>query len=345
MARTKADLQGALESSAALWKLSFERAVANAMAGLSHLMHGHLDNIAKQIDPTKADEDILVSVHATPYGVNRKQAVPAQLRLSATGANGTPVATNRVFTRADGQRYTVDAPGATVSGGSVTFTVTAQVPGQLGNSPNSTPLQQGSPIAGLNDDATVVATLVDGADLESPEDLLPRVLDRRRSPPKGGAPGDYRGWMLEVAGVTRAWEYPRLEGAGTVTLYGVNDNSGVDPITLSPSKLTEAATYLDQPGRQPTQATAFVRTPTLQPIPMTIRISPDTPENRAAALLELDEVYRRNSHPGGMTVLWSELNEALSISPGEVDHTLINPPGDVSVNFGQIAVRGAVTWV
>lgn len=317
--------------------------MAAAVTGASHLMHGHLDWIAAQFDPSKADVDQLERVHAAPIGMTRKQAVKANLRITDSGANGTVVSPGQVYTRADGVRYTVDAPGATVSGGGITLFVTAEIADDNSNCPFGTVLKLGTPVVGMTDNAQVAATTVDGSDIESQEDFLQRYLDRRRTPPRGGAPGDYRTWMLEVPGVTRAWEYPRKAGAGTVTIYGVNGN-GSPTIALSPSKLTEASTYLDQPGRQPSTVDVYSLTPTLQAVDMTITIKPNTVEVQNAVIVELDETFKRVGNPGGMTLLWSELNEAISIAPGETDHVLVAPAANLSVPFGSMPVRGTITW-
>ncbi len=342
-ARVKTDVQGALAGTAAFFKRSFERGMAGAVTGASHLLHGHLDWIAAQFDPSKADYDQLIRVHAAPIGMTQKQAVKANLRITANGTNGTVVSTGQLYTRADSTRYTVDAPGATVSGGGITLFVTAETAGEAGNCEFGTFLLQGTPIAGLNDDAQVAATIVDGSDTEEQPEFLQRYLLRRRTPPRGGAPGDYVTWILEVAGVTRAWEYPRRAGAGTVTAYAVND-AGSPTIALSPTKITEIETYVDQPGRQPSTVDFYMLTPTLQSVAMTISIKPNTVDVQNAIIIELDEAIKRAGNPGGMTLLWSELNEAISIAPGETDHVLVVPAANVAVPFGSMPVRGAITW-
>lgn len=340
-ARVKLDVQGSLEGLAAFFRRSFERGVTNAMSGVSHQLHAHLEWLARQLDPTKCDEDILETVHCAPAGVFRIDAVKTRLRLLAPGTNGTVVTAGTVWQRADNTRYTAEA-NATVTGGNATVDVIAEIAGALANSDNATPMQIGSPIVGMAGTATVTSTLRVGSDRETPAALLDRYLQRRRNPPKGGSPGNFEGWVREVAGLTRVWEYPRLEGAGTVTVFAVNDED--DPITLPGPKLTEIATYLDQPGRQPTTMDAYVRTPTLQAIPMTIAVSPNTAEVRAAIEAEVDELYVRVGTPKGMTVLRSQVNEAISIAPNEVDHVMTVPAGDVVVPIGSLPVRGAITW-
>lgn len=340
-ARVKLDVQGALAGTAAFFRLSFERAITYAMAGVSHGMHAHLAWIARQLDPNSADDDMVETVHGAPYGVNKVAAVATQLTLSATGTNGTIVPQDHIYLRADGARYKVDAQ-QTVSGGTVTFNVTAEIPGAAANTDVLTVFEVGSPIAGLASSATVQAVVVVGSDKETPEAYLNRVNARKQTPPKGGAEGDYEGWTREVGGVTRVWEMPKLEGPSTVTIYAVNDDA--NPITLLNAKLTEIADYIDSPGRQPTTATVYVRTPTLQQIPMTIAIYPNTPEVRTAVEAGLDDFYRREGHPKGMLLSISQLNEAISIAPGEQVHELASPVSDQALAVGTLPTRGPISW-
>lgn len=334
-------MQGALASTAAWFRRSFERGAGNALAGASHGIHGYIDWLARQIDPRTADEDVLERVHGEPFGVFRKDAVAAKLTATAPGANGVLVAAGTAWTRSDGARYTVDA-SVTVTGGTATVALTADVAGAAQNCDNGTALDIESPIAGLNGTATIASTTRAGTDRETPSDYLARILERRQSPTRGGARGDYVDWVLEVAGVTRAWEFPRRAGAGTVTVFAVNDAD--DPITLGSPKLTEIATYLDQPGRQPTTVDVFVLTPSLFEVDTNIELTPDTPEVRAAVLAELAALYRRIGTPEGQTIPLSQIDEAISIAAGEVSHVRNLPNADVVTAFGELPVVGAAVW-
>jgi uncharacterized phage protein gp47/JayE len=341
-ARVKTDISTALDSTAAFFRRSFERGVQMAMSGVSHHLHGHMAWIARQLDPTAADDDMVEKIHGNPWGITKTAAVEAVITATATGTNGTIVpATTTAYLRSDGTRFTVTL-GGTVSGGSITMELTADEPGDSGNTDAGETLTIESPIAGLNTTAVTVARLVDGSDQESPEEYLDRVLQRRRTPPRGGALGDYEAWLLEVAGITRAWEYPRQEGPGTVTCYVVNDED--DPITVSAAKLVECAEHLNTATRQPTTADVYVYTPTLQPINFTINISPNTAAVQAAITTELEALIERVATPSGMTVLLSEINEYISRAPGEADHVTVIPAANVVVPFGSMATPGTFSF-
>lgn len=338
-ARVKTDIQGALRGTAAFFRRSAERAIAGALAGASHQLHGHMAWIARQLDPRTADEDILESVHGEPYGVYRKDAVAAQLMAEAPGTNGVLVPAGTVWSRSDGARYMTDA-AVTVASGIAVLSLTAETAGDAANCADGTELDIESPIVGLEGTAMVAATVKDGSDRETPDDYLVRVLERRQTPPRGGAPGDYVDWVLEVPGVTRAWEFPQHEGAGTVTVYAVNDAD--DPITLSAAKIAEIEDYLDEPGRQPSTVDVYVFTPTLQEVQteivLTVESGADVGTVQAAVQAELAALYDRIGTPGGMTIPLSQIHEAISLAVGEESHILIVPSADVAVPFGSLPV-------
>jgi uncharacterized phage protein gp47/JayE len=339
-ARIKVDVQGALSGTAAFFRRSFERAVTGALAGASHHLHGHLAWLTLQINPRTADPDIVETVHGEPFGVFKKDAEFTKLTVSAPGANGTTVTIGTVWLRSDDVRYTTDAT-VVVSGGAAVLALTAEIAGDDANCEDGVVLELESPIAGMTGTATVTSTTQEGTDLETPEEYLARVIARHQTPPRGGAQGDYETWALEVAGITRAWEFPRTPKLGQVTVYVVNDDDS--PITVSGGKLDEVVDYISQPGRKPSTGDVFAYTPTLAPVDFTISGIPV--EVRDAVTAELAALLARVGTPAGMTIALSQIDEAISIAPGESDHELVAPVAAVAVPFGSLPVIGTITWV
>jgi uncharacterized phage protein gp47/JayE len=70
----------------------------------------------------------------------------------------------------------------------------------------------------------VTAIETEGADIESQDDFLSRVIQAYQTTPAGGSQPDYVDWALAVAGVTRAWCVPRGYGAGTVVVLFMMDS-------------------------------------------------------------------------------------------------------------------------
>jgi uncharacterized phage protein gp47/JayE len=86
------------------------------------------------------------------------------------------------------------------------------------------------------------AGITGGADIEPIDELLDRLLFRKRNPPVGGAVHDYVLWARELPGVSRAWAFDVWHGSGTVGLAWVYDDRAI--ITPTAADRTTMETYL-----------------------------------------------------------------------------------------------------
>lgn len=166
------------------------------------------------------------------------------------------------------------------------------------------------------------------------------VLARIRTLPSGGAAQDYVTWALSVAGVTRAWCYPGEMGRGSVTVRFAMDATYDNGIPLA-ADVARVKAYID--SVRPVTADVYVVAPMPVQINCNLRISPDTPRLRVLVAEALWASLRRDATPGG-TVIVSRLNEAISQTDGEDDHTLITPAANIQLTTGQLAVPGAINW-
>ena len=349
--RVEGDLKSGLQISTVL-RRSFVAVIARAMAGLAHMIFGFMKFIEKNAFPDTAEDEYLER-WAGIWGVIRKSATYEKFNATVTGTNGTVIPAGRTYRRADGVEYTTDAV-ATISGGTATLALTAVEPGKAGRVAVSDLIPILSPIAGLDQNATVSAITLEADDLESTESLRERLIDRIQNPPAGGAALDYVAWARSIAGVTRAWVGPQALGPGTVVVYIVTDDN--DPITPSPAKIDEVADYIETV--RPVTANVTVVGPVLLPIDLTIAIKPNTPAVQDAIETELkDLIYRESALAGSYKapgvlhdgkILLSHLNEAISIALDEEDHEIIDintdPPADVVPSTGELTVLGTITW-
>jgi len=202
----------------------------------------------------------------------------------------------------------------------------------------------------VSSEAEVTQILKEGEDTESDESLRSRLIDRIQQPPSGGNANDYLQTALSVAGVTRAWVFPLNRGPGTVDVSFVEDNE--DPIIPSTAKVQEVQDAID--AFKPVTADSDVFAPTAVEINPTIKLSPNTAVVQAAAEAELELLLQTDAQVGGAlkdasstysgTILFSRLNEAVSRAAGEEDHEFVSPTANFTVNNGEIAVLGTVTW-
>ncbi len=315
---------------------------ARVVGYVHHTIYGWLDWLAKQLLPDTSEVDWLAR-HASIWGVVRKPAAYATGSITVTGTAGVLIPEATIWQRSDGVQYAQDAAAtiATIGGGSVAVVVTAVAAGDAGNADAGVPVSLVSPIAGVVSDAVVAADGIGaGADEETDDSLRARVLARIQAPPHGGNAEDYEQWARAVPGVTRAWVFPLANGAGTVILRFMMDDTYADGI---PQPVDVAAVQTAIDAVRPVTALATVAAPVAAPLAFDIRLAPDSAARRAAVEAELRDLIYREAAPGG-TLLISHIREAISIAAGEVDHTLLAPVADQTVEDAEINTFGSITW-
>lgn len=338
--RAAADLASRLGLSSLLPK-SVLRAIAYTLAGSAHELHGHLAYLALQQFPQTAEDEGLLR-WADLRQITRKSATQAAGSATFIGVVASAVPIDTQVSRIDGARFKTTAAAVIGAGGNVSIPVQALVAGELGNCALGTELRLTSSVTGISSTAIVDVAVAGGADEELLEDLRQRILDRWRTPPRGGAAGDYVAWALEVAGVTRAWCYPNRMGPGTVGLTFAVDQAPYGPIPLD-ADLDLVRAHVDL--TRPVTAAVFVFAPT--PLVVNFQISglvPNTPEVQDEIVNSLRDFFLREAEPEG-TLLRSHMEEAISLASGEEDHVLDLPAADVVAPVGRFPILGTVAFV
>lgn len=330
--RTGADVESRL--SAAQLRRSNARVFARVLAGASHVLHGRLDYIAKQLFFDTAEGEYL-DRWGSVFGIYRKQATKATGSVAFSFSDGEvdiPVGT--IVQSEDGVQYeTTTSPSSGVA------EVRAIEAGAAGDLEEGDELSLVSPIAGVLSEA-VCHGISGGTDEESDDDLRERLFERARETPCGGAAQDYVGWAKSIAGVTRAWVYPMEDGDGTVVLRFVCDEE--DSIIPSAEMVARVQSYIDEV--RPVTARVRVSAPVTQAV--NIRLSsvyPDTSAVKEAIRSALKDLFLKEAVPGG-AIYVSHIRAAISAAAGEVDHTLVSPSADVTSENNQLLVLGTLTW-
>jgi uncharacterized phage protein gp47/JayE len=343
--RLAAEIESALPGADARTRRSVEGVLVRAMSVASYSLHEHLDWISNQILPDTAEAEILER-HASLWGIQRRSATPAIGTIRFTGLIGTLIPAGSLLRRSDDVRF-VTVADATLTAVTIDVAVTASVPGAAGNTPTGSKLTLVAPIAGIQSQALVVADvsgngLTTGADLESDDDLRTRVITRMQKPPQGGADYDYLAWAQDVAGVAvgKVWVYPGWMGLGTVGLaFLIKAGTGY----AIPSAADIAAVQAHINAVRPVTAQVYVFGPTIYPVALTIRLTPDTTATRTAVTAELTDFFTREAEPGGVLYL-SRLRAAISVAVGEDHHELLSPTTAIVPPAAQLPQLGVITW-
>lgn len=336
------DMESRLQGVDAHLRRSSARTVAVVHAGGLHGTYGYLDWLARQLFPDTADSVELRRTMGT-YKLTPKDPAPAAGNVTFTGSDGATVLAGALLARSDGVQYATAAL-ATIAGGTATVAATAVEGGVDGDLAAGAALSLLNPVAGVASDALVAAGgFTGGADAESDDDCRIRLLLRIQGGPPNGKVGDYAQWALEVAGTTRAWDWPLYTGLGTVGVAFVQDNDAMDA-TIIPNAgaVTAMQAYID--ARRPMPAGATVFAPAADVLNFTLSVSPNTAAVKAAVAAELRDLLRRDTKPGG-TLPLTHISEAISRADGEDDHLLTVPAADVVSAAGHIPVMGAITWL
>lgn len=329
------DFVSRLDLSGPLLRRSVEYVLARVIAGATHMVYGFLAYIANQLFPQSADIFYLLLL-GNLRNVPQEAATFARGTTTVTGTNGTVIPATTVLTRADGAQYTVDT-SVTISGGSVTASLTAAVAGVVGNCDIGTVLTLS--IAGA-DSNSIILGMSDGADPETTDAYRSRVVAAWQNPPQGGNETDYEAWARQVPGVTRVWVRPQGLGAGTVVIY-----------VPSSGQVASVQAVLDSPDTAPVGAAVTVIATTNDATNFTIHLSPDTTATRTEITAELTDFFSNQTEPGktggSVSVLLSALRTVVGQSvqlSGGTDYVMTAPSADIVPSNGHLPVMGTITW-
>ncbi len=349
--RTSSDFRTRLGIAGSLLRRFMARTLAEVWSGTVYQTHQHLTWLGRQIFPHLSEDEFLI-VQAALYGITKNPATFATGLYRFTGVDTTTIATGTVVVLDDGSKYTTTAGGDI---GDVTtllldLPVTADVAGLAGNLEVGEVMNLETPITDIDSAGAVQGDgtlgLIGGLDEETTEELRTRLLERWRTPPKGGSDEDYISWAKEITGTTRVWVHRHESGLGTLTVRWVQDN---DIVSIIPDagEVTAMQTKLD--SERPITAEVTAAAPTLSATAFTIAITPDTTAVRAAVSAELDDLMLQDGETGdGVargTIKLSRMQTFIGNADGVTDYTLTVPPADFVPTLGQLPTLGVVTWV
>jgi len=320
-------------------------ALAAMSAGMTDEQLEGIDYYAKQIHITTSDGWSLER-HGAEWGILGREATRATGVMAALVVSApTTIPARTLFqTR---ERVRVRTTVALLAPGTGTFNIPMEAldTGPTGNLVAGTRLDTISPVVGVQGGEVIAPGFAGGNPAEGQEPYRGRILQRIQEPPMGGAGYDYRAWMLQYPGCTRAWVFPLEQGIGTVVCRFMMDDTypdddGVPP----PEEVARMTQWLD--ARRPVTAEIFVYAPAPRPIDVIVRDlnwpngGTEPPATiRQAVEDELRDMLYRQGAPGEI-VYRSWFWEAVSIASGERHHHIDAPAIDVQLATGEIAVLG-----
>jgi uncharacterized phage protein gp47/JayE len=316
-------------------------AIVRAQATGLYGAHLHLSWNVRQLMPDTAEAEYLIR-HAAIWGVFRRPATKAVGLALFTGVPGTAVPAGLDLRLPAGGLAVTSAGGVLDGAGEATIALEAAEGGVLGNTASGATLPIVTVQAGLDPQAAVLDAdgMAGGAEEETDESLLARVLVEIREPGHGGNKNDYRVWIQNAFAVAKIATVPLWVGPGSVGVV-VAMGTAVAPAAPIPAELDAMAAHLDP--LRPVTAEVYVRPVVLLPVPMQLAVVPDTLPMRAA-LEGAAAAHFAAEAEIGQRVARSRLSEALSAASGEYAHYITVPPADVVPDRDELPVPGVVTW-
>jgi len=317
-----------------------ENAIAYALAGLTHGLHGHVMWLSKQLVPGPNMDYPWLCRWASIRGLTPTPATKTDLSATIAGASGTVVNAGVSWATNDGTTYLQDATATIGAGGTASINALAATAGAAGNQATGALLTLATPVVGVNSFATVSGINTVGADIEGTGAFLARYRLNLSTPAKGGGPNDYATWALAYSGVTRAWEMPLVDGPGTVGVYVVDDNASSG---TWPALAANVQTYL----RTLAPVTAVVNAYAPTPVAFNVTIGPTgaiPSAKQAAVTAEISGMVLALSAPTGCSIYLEDISFAVQTASGIDSFTIISPTGTTSYATPNMPVMGAVTY-
>lgn len=337
--RTQTDL-GQFSTDGTSPRRTIEYVLARVLARTSKSLYGYLTWILRQVFPDTADT-LFFWRWAAKFGITQIAAVPWEGTYMFTGADASVIADGTELQRSDGQLYNTVGEvtvGDDVSGEALADII-AQEASSDGSCADGITLSLAGPVIGVDTDGTVVSTITVGADVETKEAAQVRLLFRLSNPPRGGGPGDYIRWAKEVAGVTRAWEFPLLEGPNSVAVAFARDLDD-DPVPDAGAR-SSVLSYLQ--SKAPVTVSVSVITLVAAPLDITLTdLVPNTATIGTAIGDSVAALLLREGAPGS-TLALSRIDEAVSEATDETSHVMSIPAAAVTWLNTELPVLGTIT--
>lgn len=326
------------------------------IAGEIRSLHDHQAWWGRQYMPDSADDEEMILRHAGIWGVEGRAAVKAKGAVLIDGAAGTGVASGLILSAGNAQTYVTTSGGTLDAGGTLAVTAEAVNAGAPGNLAAGIILTADTSPDGLSR-FTVSASFAGGLDAETPEEIKASYLRRIRMPPMGGAAQDYFTWVSDVASPYAVATVEDWIGRGSLGVVVVMKNADGTPRQATPEELATIGTHLgvygSQTGVRPVTARTIPVAGILVPVPISVRLRPDTALTRAAveaAFLRFvltigDEDDDQNAGPIGAFIEPSRISEAISSATAEYGHDLVVPAARYKLGVAECPIAGSITWL
>ncbi len=308
-----------------------------------------------------------VGTTATVTTVSDHNLATGQILDSIQGADQTDynlsnitisVTSNNTFTYQVANSPTTPATGTITATELYTFiSIEASDFGVIQNSGSGSIFTLVSPIANVDDSA--IATfegITGGLNIESDNNYRTRILERTSNFTAPFTNSGLKVFIRQfITGVTRIWVNDATPSAGSTEIYFTRDSDinitptsqqllAVKTLIISGNNLTSGI----KPANMP-DANVYVLAPTSVPVNFTFTgLSPNTSDMQTAINNSLNDFFKSDQVVLSQDVLENEYANAIFNtldSNGNVPTFILSAPtGDITINSGELATLGTITY-
>lgn len=315
---------------------SFKGLLGSSLAGMSHMLHGHIDYLAHNMLPDSAKDEVLER-WAEVWGITRHRAKGPTIRIIAKGTPGEAVPAQWVvggvdFRTADGAIFNAQGEAMVVCCGDET-------PRDFGLLEIAT-VKIASP--NMETEAKILARTPE-LPQESDDSLRRRLFRAIQMVPQGGASLDYIRWIETIPGVKKAWVKPwhLVERGKPGHVWVTWLEEALEQSDATKKTIEDLLSKL-----APAHAVVTVKALVVDLVPLEIKLDPNTAACKEAVALAINKFFCEESVPGGYLnekyektkafVSKSRLDAAISAIPDEISHTVLNLHDDIPIGDGRI---------
>lgn len=317
--------------------------MAIVFAGAMHLAYGFLVWLAKQLFVDTSDS-IGLERWSNIFDLPQEAGSYTTGYVVFTGTDSHVVPAGTEIVNSDGYAYVTQA--AYTIDVSDPVEVVAVEEGALYNSEDTT-MTLSEPDDDIASTVIVSSGFNDGADEETTEEWVARLLARFQNPPSSGNAGDYERWAREAADeVGKAWCLPLYLGDGTVgVVVATSDLQGVSAQTV-----TDVADYIDT--EKPIPADVYVYSAIPLDVDFEIAISPSNTDLQQSIEENIRETMLIEAGPGvDYTIPFTHITAAIAAA-GPYDYEVLDIEidgvsiglTDIYTDTPNIPVFGSITF-
>jgi uncharacterized phage protein gp47/JayE len=313
-------------------------------AGIYHQLLGDLDFLSIQLFP-----DTATGAYLREHWSSRilpLHAIAANGDVILSGLPNKPVPAGIVFKSAVGETYYTEGAYKLGADGTIIARIKAQDTRLKTNLAECEELSIVSAIPAGIDSKAVVASggILGGADAETDEEYLIRVLMQLRNPSRYGKKDDFVSWAMDASPeVSAAWEFKNFGVFGAVLIQIINGNqiNGISPVL----NINEIKNYMNEVAPP---VLFEVRTPEIINLNPAVTLPPaeDSYRNRELAVNRMKAYMQILAKPG-VSVTVGALRTAIIDGVAITDATVKidgSITGIMYTTILQYPYIGAVTW-